>query len=65
MKANTKLTSVIVLDDVYKKFKLNTIDGTMNFQKIVNRTMDLYNKNEEFRDNIDNHNGLAHTGSKF
>jgi chromosome segregation ATPase len=49
MKTNTKLTSVTVLEDVYKKFKVNTIDGSMNFQKMVNRTMDLYNKNEEFR----------------
>lgn len=48
MKANTKLTSVTVIDDVYKKFKVNTIDGNINFQKLVNRSMDLYNKNPEF-----------------
>jgi hypothetical protein len=65
MKTNTKLTSVTVLEDVYKKFKITTIDGSMNFQKLVNRTMDLYNKNEEFREKINNHSGLAHTGSKF
>jgi hypothetical protein len=65
MKTNTKLTSVTVLEDVYKKFKVNTIDGSMNFQKMVNRTMDLYNKSDEFREKINTHNGLAHTGSKF
>jgi hypothetical protein len=65
MKANTKLTSVTVLDDVYKKFKVNIIDGSINFQKLVNRSMDLYNKSEDFRKQIDNHNGLASTGSKF
>jgi hypothetical protein len=65
MKTNTKLTSVTVLEDVYKKFKVNTVDGSMNFQKMVNRTMDLYNKNDEFREKINAHIVLAHTGSKF
>jgi hypothetical protein len=61
----TKLTSVNILDEVYRKFKVNTVDGSMNLQKMVNRTMDLYNKNKEFRDNINNHNDLVNTGSKF
>lgn len=65
MKADTKLTSVTVLADVYKKFKVNTIDGNINFQKLVNRSMDLYNKNEEFRNQVNNHTVLATTGSKF
>jgi hypothetical protein len=65
MKANTKLTSVTVLDDVYRKFKVNVIDGSINFQKLVNRSMDLYNKSEDFRKQVDSHNGLASTGSKF
>lgn len=65
MKTNTKLTSVTVLEDVYKKFKVTTVDGSINFQKLVNRTMDLYNKNEEFREKINNHTSLALTGSKF
>lgn len=65
MKAQTKLTSVHIIDDVYKKFKINTIDGSINLQKLVNRALDLYNTREDFRDQIDNHNGLATTGSKF
>lgn len=65
MKGNTKLTSVTVLDDVYKKFKVNIIDGSINFQKLVNRSMDLYNKSEDFRKQVDNHSSLASTGSKF
>lgn len=65
MKAQTKLTSVHIIDDVYKKFKINTIDGSINLQKLVNRALDLYNTREDFRDQIDNHNGLAATGSKF
>jgi hypothetical protein len=65
MKGNTKLTSVTVLDDVYKKFKVKIIDGSINFQKLVNRSMDLYNKSEDFRKQVDNHESLASTGSKF
>ena len=65
MKGNTKLTSVTVVDEVYKKFKLKTIEGSINFQKLVNRAMDLYNKDEEFREKINNHTGLSNTGSKF
>jgi hypothetical protein len=65
MKGNTKLTSVTVLDDVYKKFKVKVIDGSINFQKLVNRSMDLYNKSEDFRKQVDNHESLASTGSKF
>lgn len=65
MKAQTKLTSVNILDDVYKKFKIKSIDGSINLQKLVNRSLDLYTKDEKFRDTINNHNGLASSGSKF
>ena len=65
MKTEQKLTSVNILDDVYKKFKVNSIEGSINLQKLVNRSMDLYNKDENFRNSINNHSGLATTGSKF
>ena len=65
MKVEKKLTSVHILDDVYKKFKVKSIDGSINLQKLVNRSLDLYNKDENFRNTINNHNGLAATGSKF
>ena len=65
MKIEKKLTSVHILDDVYKKFKVNAIDGTINLQKLVNRSLDLYVKDERYKDLIDNHNGLASSGSKF
>lgn len=65
MKAEIKLTSVNILDDVYKKFKIKSIEGSINLQKLVNRSLDLYNKDDNFKDLIDNHNGLAASGSKF
>jgi hypothetical protein len=64
-KHQTKLTSVIVLDDVYKKFKITTVDNSMNLQKLVNRTLDLYNTREEFRKTIDGHNNMTQNNSKF
>jgi hypothetical protein len=65
-KAKTKLTTVNVIEDKYKVFRINTIetDG-VNFQKLVNRSMDLYNNNESFRELIDNHNVLSVSGSRF
>lgn len=65
MEHKIKLTSVNILDDVYKKFKVKSIEGSINLQKIVNRTLDLYNKDDEFRNKINNHEGLASSGSKF
>ena len=65
MKVEKKLTSVHILDDVYKKFKVKSIDGSINLQKLVNRSLDLYSKDENFRNTINNHNGLATSGSKY
>lgn len=65
-KAKTKLTTVNVIEDTYKRFRINVIevDG-VNFQKLVNRSLDLYNTNEDFRNLIDNHDVLAISGSRF
>jgi hypothetical protein len=65
MKKVEKLTSVNILEDNYKKFKVNAINNNFNFQKLVNRSLDLYNKDESFRTMINNHNDLTVTGSKY
>ena len=65
MKVEKKLTSVHVLEDVYRKFKINVIDGNINLQKLVNRTLDLYVKDESFRNKINNYTDLAVSGSKY
>ena len=59
MKIEKKLTSVHVLEDVYRKFKINAIDGNINLQKLVNRTLDLYVKDDAFRDKINNYTDLS------
>jgi len=65
MKIENKLTSVHVLDDIYKEFKVNAIDGNINLQKLVNRSLDLYIKDEKFRNTINNYTDLSATGSKY
>ena len=65
MEKNSKLTSVHILDNVYRNFKITTIDGNMNLQKLVNRSLDLYVKDEKFRNTINEYTNLATTGSKY
>ena len=65
MKNVTKLTSVNVIEDVYNKFKVKAVNGEINLQKLVNRSLDLYNNDEVFREKINNHDNLTATGTKF
>jgi hypothetical protein len=64
--ANLKLTTVKVLKELYDEdFKMATIKGGINFQKLVNRTLDLYVKNEKFRAQVNDHKELQVSGSQF
>ena len=64
--ANLKLTTVKVLKELYDEdFKMATIKGGINFQKLVNRTLDLYVKNEKFRTQVNDHKELQVSGSQF
>ena len=65
MKIERKLTRVNLLGDVYKKFKVTAIDGNINLQKLVNRSIDLYIKDEVFRKKINNYTELSVSGSKY
>lgn len=61
-----KLTTVKVLDDLYEKdFKMFIIREGINLQKLVNRALDLYTKDEEFRKTINNYTGLHISGSQL
>ena len=55
MKIETKLTTVHVIDELYKKFKVESISGSINLQKLVNRCMDIYINDESFRNSVSNH----------
>jgi hypothetical protein len=64
--ANLKLTTVKVIRELYDEdFKMATIKGVINFQKLVNRTLDLYVKNEKFRTQVNDHKELQVSGSQF
>tara|TARA_B100002019_G_C21237313_1_gene583474 strand:- start:302 stop:499 length:198 start_codon:yes stop_codon:yes gene_type:complete len=51
--ANYKLTTVKVLSENYSKFKLKTIDSPMTLQKLVNRAIEQYLKDEQFEKKLD------------
>ena len=63
---NLKLTTVKVIQKLYDEdFKMAAIKGGINFQKLVNRTLDLYTKNEQFREQLNEYTTLQVSGSQF
>lgn len=49
-----RLTSVKVLKELYGRFKADCTDKNFTFQKLVNRTLYLYDTDEDFRNMIEN-----------
>ena len=49
-----KLTSVKILRELYRNFKINTLDDEFTLQKLVNRSMDLYLLDKNFKGKIKN-----------
>ena len=47
-----KLTSVKVISELYSKFKSETIESEFSLQKLVNRTLNKFVYDEEFRKEI-------------
>ena len=62
---NSKLTSVKLLQSLYERFKLVTINTKMTLQKLTNRSIDLYLTDEDFRDKIETHDNLISSGSNL
>ena len=60
-----KLTSVKVITELYKKFKNKTIDDEFSLQKLVNRSIDKFLKDEEYKKSIVEHDDLQISGSNF
>lgn len=65
MSTKTKLTSVNILESVYNEFKKNIVGTDLTLQKIVNRSLDLYNTNDDVRKIIDSHETQKTKNSKF
>ena len=62
---NTKLTSVKILENLYSRFKLNTVNTKMTLQKLTNRSVDRYLTDEKFREEIEVYDNLTVSGSNF
>ena len=60
-----KLTSVKVIDELYKKFREKSIRDDFSLQKLVNRSIDLFVHDEEFQKTILEYNNLEESGSKY
>jgi hypothetical protein len=65
MAEKTQLTSVKILTDLYKSFKVHTITDGITLQKLVNRSLNLYMTDNEYRDNITKYSDLQVSGSQF
>jgi len=62
---NTKLTSVKILENLYERFKLNTVNTKMTLQKLTNRSVDRFLTDEKFREEIETYDNLTISGSNF
>ena len=55
MMANKKLTSVKIDSELWDEFRIECIKRKFSFQKLSERAVDLYMKDDEFRRTITNH----------
>ena len=60
-----KLTSVKILKELYKNFKTSTVESEFTLQKLVNRSMDLYVLDKDFKNKIHSYNNLIPSGSRL
>lgn len=62
---NTKLTSVKIIDKNYYEFKKATLGSDLTLQKFVNRAIDLYLRQGDFKNKIDFHETGGVKNSKY
>jgi len=61
----SKLTSVKILEDLYKRFKMATVNTKMTLQKLTNRSIDLYLTDEQYKQKLETHDNLTISGSNL
>lgn len=61
----TKLTTVKILKNVYSKFKSLSFDSDITLQKLVNRAVDKYVEDTNFKEEINEYTLLESSGSQF
>ena len=62
---NSKLTSVKILEDLYKRFKLTTVNTKMTLQKLTNRSINLYLTDKNYKNTVETHDNLIISGSNL
>ena len=62
---NTKLTSVKIIESLYERFKLNTVNTKMTLQKLTNRAVDKFINDKKFKEEIETYDNLIVSGSNF
>ena len=62
---NSKLTSVKILEDLYKRFKVTTVNTKMTLQKLTNRSIDLYLTDDNYKNKLETHDNLISSGSNL
>ena len=60
-----KLTSVKVIDELYKKFREKSIRDDFSLQKLVNRSIGLFVHDEDFAKSLLDYKNLEESGSKY
>ena len=61
----TKLTTVKILKNVYSKFKRLSLESDITLQKLVNRAVDKYVEDEDFRKEINDYTLLEVSCSQY
>ena len=61
----TKLTTVKILKNVYSKFKRLSFESDITLKKLVNRAVDKYVEDEDFRKEINDYTLLEVSGSQY
>ena len=62
---NSKLTSVKILEDLYRRFKSATVNTKMTLQKLTNRSIHLYLTDEQYNKKLEKHDNLTISGSNL
>tara|TARA_E500000318_G_scaffold110300_1_gene125345 strand:- start:1074 stop:1268 length:195 start_codon:yes stop_codon:yes gene_type:complete len=60
-----KLTSVKIIDELYRKFKAESIRDDFSLQKLVNRSLDMFVYDDEFKKKVLEYENLEESGSKY
>ncbi len=61
----TTLTSVKIFKNLYNDYKYLTVNDSMSFQKLVNRSIYLYLNDDTFKEKINETTELKISGSNY